>query len=74
MSTASDNPGDHLVAFGDLLLDADVEVRRSGSLLGYRSLEAFSTGVFPRRHSVIYVVGSQQLVGFIQVPSIVDFV
>jgi hypothetical protein len=36
--------------------------------------EAFSTGVFARRHGVIYVLCSQQFVGFIQVPSVVDFV
>jgi hypothetical protein len=74
VSTAPDNPGDHLVALGDLLLDADVEVRRRGSLLGNRSLETFSTGVFARRHSVIYVLCIQQFVGHVQVPSVVDFV
>jgi hypothetical protein len=73
VSTASDDTADHLVAFGDLLLDTDVEVGRRGVLLGYRSLEAFSTGIFPWRHAVIYVVGSQQFVGYVQVRSVENF-
>jgi hypothetical protein len=38
VGTAIDVSGDYLAAFGDLLLDADVEVGRSGVLFSYRSL------------------------------------
>ena len=45
VSTTTDESGDHLVASGNLLLDMEAEVGRSGELLGYRSLVSFSTGI-----------------------------
>jgi hypothetical protein len=50
-----------------------VEVGRRGSLLGYRSLVALYAGIFLWKHVVVYEVGSQQFVSYVQVPSIVDF-
>ena len=65
MGTATDESGDYLVAFGDLLLDAKVEVGRGGCLLGYRSLEVLSTDLFPRKRVAGYEVGSQQFIGYV---------
>jgi hypothetical protein len=60
-------PGYYLVAFGDLLLDVEVQVGRSGSQPGYKFLEALYglgalIGGFPRSRSVVYDVGRKQFV------------
>jgi hypothetical protein len=49
-----------------------VKVGGSGSQIGYRSLVAFYTGIFPWGRTVIYEVGSQQFVSCVQLPSVVD--
>jgi hypothetical protein len=73
VGAAADVSGNYLVAFGDLLHDAEQEVGRSGCLLEYRLLEVLSTGFFPCKLVTGYVVGSQQFVGHVKVPSVVDF-
>src|SRR5215211_4988806 len=52
----------YLVAFGDLLLDAEVEVGRRGCLLSYRSLVTFYADFFPSTKVVAYEGRSQQFV------------
>jgi hypothetical protein len=47
VGAATDVSGNYLLAFGKLFLDAEVEVTRSGCLLGYLSLVALYAGFFP---------------------------
>jgi hypothetical protein len=73
VGAATDGSGNYFVALGDLLLDAEVEIGRSGCLLGYLSLEVLSTGFFSCKGVTGYEVRSEQFVGYVHVPPVVDF-
>jgi hypothetical protein len=62
VGTAIDVSGDYLVTFGDLLLDADVEIGRSGYLFNYRSLVVLCVTLFPCKRVMNYEVGSQEFI------------
>jgi len=53
VGTATDASRYYLVAFGDLLLDAEAKVGRSGSQLGYRVLVVFYADLFPCTEVVV---------------------
>jgi hypothetical protein len=62
VGNAIDVSGDYLVTFGDLLLDADVEIGRSGYLFNYRSLVVLCATLFPCKRVMNYEVGSQEFI------------
>jgi len=65
VGTAADASCYYLVAFGDLLLDAEVEVGRSGSQLSYRSLVTFFADFFPCKEVMVHEGRSQQFVSYV---------
>jgi hypothetical protein len=73
VGAATDGSGNYLVAFGNLFLDAEVEVGRNGCLLGYLSLVALYTDFFPCKRVAGYEVGSQQLVGYVHVLPVIEY-
>ena len=54
--------GHDLVAFGDLILDGDLEVREGGTVLGEAPLVALAVLSLARKHIAINEVGSQHFV------------
>src|SRR5918995_1691686 len=64
--------GHDLVAFGDLVLDGDVEVREGVKVLGEVPLVALAVGFLVGKQIVINEVGSQHFVYKIQV-TLLDF-
>src|ERR671921_2070370 len=64
--------GHDLVAFGDLILDGDLEVREGGTVLGEAPLVALAVLSLARKHIAINEVGSQQVVYHVQV-TLLDF-